>query len=133
ETLRYQGIRRFGFHGLSYGWLVYKLRQCEPELVKGRVVAAQLGNGASLCAMQDAISIDTTISMTGLHGLPMGTRCGNSDPGIILYILKELGLSADEIERMLYQESGLKGLSSWTNDVRLLEASHNQDAKFAID
>ncbi|QBR84817.1 acetate/propionate family kinase [Legionella israelensis] len=133
EALRYKGIRRFGFHGLSYEWLVYKLRKCEPELAKGRVIAAHLGNGASLCAIKNGISIDTTMGMTALDGLPMGTRCGNLDPGVILYILKELGMTTDELERMLYHESGLKGLSAWTNDVRLLEASDNQDAKFALE
>lgn len=133
ETLRSQGIRRFGFHGLSYEYLVYKLRQSEPSLVKGRIVAAHLGNGASLCAIKNGVSIDTSMGMSALDGLPMGTRCGNLDPGVVLYILKSLGLTADELEHMLYNESGLKGLSGWTNDVRLLEACDNQDATFALD
>lgn len=133
ETLRHKGIRRFGFHGLSYEWLVYTLRQSEPNFVKGRLIAAHLGNGASLCAIQDGVSIDTTMGMTALDGIPMGTRCGSIDPGVILYILKELGLSLDELEGMLYHESGLKGLSGWTNDVRLLQDSDDQHAKFALD
>ncbi len=133
EDLRNKGIHRYGFHGLSYEWVVYKLQQNEPELAKGRIVVAHLGNGASLCAIHNGKSIDTTMGMTALDGLPMGTRCGSLDPGVIIYLIRELGLSADEIESMLYHESGLKGLSNWTNDVRLLQESEKPAAKFALD
>lgn len=133
ENIRNKGVRRYGFHGLSYEWIVYKLQENEPELAKGRIVAAHLGNGASLCAIHNGISIDTTMGMTALDGLPMGTRCGSLDPGVIIYLIRELGLSTDEVESMLYNESGLKGLSNWTNDVRLLQESDNSAAKFALD
>lgn len=133
ESMRNKGIHRYGFHGLSYEWIAYTLQQSEPELAKGRIVAAHLGNGASLCAMHNGVSIDTTMGMTALDGLPMGTRCGSLDPGVIIYIIRELGLSADEAEQMLYHDSGLKGLSNWTNDVRLLEESDHSDAKFALE
>lgn len=133
ENIRNKGVRRYGFHGLSYEWIVYKLQENEPALAKGRIVAAHLGNGASLCAIHNGISIDTTMGMTALDGLPMGTRCGSLDPGVIIYLIRELGLSADEVESMLYNESGLKGLSNETNNVRLLQESDNSAAKFALD
>ncbi|KTD32070.1 acetate/propionate family kinase [Legionella israelensis] len=133
ENIRNKDVRRYGFHGLSYEWIVYKLQENEPGLAKGRIVAAHLGNGASLCAIHNGISIDTTMGMTALDGLPMGTRCGSLDPGVIIYLIRELGLSADEVESLLYNESGLKGLSNWTNDVRLLQESDSFAAKFALD
>lgn len=133
KTLRDQGIRRYGFHGLSYEWIAYVLRHNEPTLAKGRIIAAHLGNGASLCAMHDGISIDTTMGMTTLDGLPMGTRCGDLDPGAVIYMIRELGLSPDEAESILYHESGLKGLSDWTHDVRLLQDSNEAKARFALD
>lgn len=133
KKMRDQGIRRYGFHGLSYEWIAYALHQNEPELARGRVIAAHLGNGASLCAMHKGISIDTTMGMTALDGLPMGTRCGNLDPGAVIYMIRELGLSPEETESILYHESGLKGLSDWTHDVRLLQDSNKPKARFALD
>ncbi|HHY0177171.1 acetate/propionate family kinase [Legionella waltersii] len=133
QTMRDQGIRRYGFHGLSYEWIAHALRQNEPTLAKGRIIAAHLGNGASLCAMNNGISIDTTMGMTALDGLPMGTRCGNLDPGAVIYMIRELGLSPEAAESILYHESGLKGLSDWTYDVRLLQDSNEPKARFALD
>lgn len=133
NRLRSKGIRRYGFHGLSYEWIAYFLRQNEPELAQGRIIAAHLGNGASLCAMHDGISIDTTMGMTALDGLPMGTRCGTLDPGAVLYMIRELKLSVDEAESILYHQSGLLGLSDLTNDVRILQESNTPKARFALD
>lgn len=133
KTIRDKGIRRYGFHGLSYEWIAYSLRQNEPELAKGRIIAAHLGNGASLCAIQNGMSIDTTMGMTALDGLPMGTRCGTLDPGAVIYMIRELNLSPDDAESILYHQSGLLGLSEWTHDVRLLQASNEPKAHFALD
>lgn len=121
------------FHGLSYEWIAHALRQNKPTLAKGRIIAAHLGNGASLCAMSNGISIDTTMGMTALDGLPMGTRCGNIDPGAVIYMIRELGLSPEEAESILYHESGLKGLSNWTHDVRLLQESNEPEVRFALN
>lgn len=128
-----KSIRRYGFHGLSYEWIAYTLQQNNPALAKGRIIAAHLGNGASLCAMHNGISIDTTFGMTALSGLPMGTRCGDLDPGVVIYLIRELGFSPDEVEHIFYNESGLLGLSGWTNDVKLLQESREQKAQFALD
>lgn len=133
QRIRNKGIHRYGFHGLSYEWIAQQLQQSQPSLAKGKIIAAHLGNGASLCAMENGVSVDTTMGLTALDGLPMGTRCGSLDPGIIIYLIRELGLSANDVESILYNESGLKGLSNWTNDVRLLQESNNPNAQFALD
>lgn len=133
ETLRDQGIRRYGFHGLSYEWIAYTLKQNNSEFADKRVIAAHLGNGASLCAIDKGISIDTTMGLTALDGLPMGTRCGSLDPGAIIYMIRELGLSASEVERILYNDSGLLGLSGLTNDVKKLGELHSKKTEFALD
>ncbi|CAM2759296.1 acetate/propionate family kinase [Legionella worsleiensis] len=133
EYLQKQGIRRYGFHGLSYEWVAKSVQENYPALAKGRIIAAHLGNGASLCAMQNGISIDTTMGLTALDGLPMGTRCGSLDPGAITYMLRELGLPPAKIEHILYNESGLLGLSGLTNNVRELLDSPNERAHFALD
>jgi len=133
QELTDKGIRRYGFHGLSYEWIVHVLQQDYPQLAKGRVIVAHLGNGASLCAIKNGISIDTTMSMTALDGVPMGTRCGNLDPGALIYMLRDLGISADKAEHMLYNESGLKGLSGISNDVKTLLESKEPKAAFALD
>lgn len=133
RNLTEKGVRRYGFHGLSYEWIAHVLRQEHPELAKGRVIAAHLGNGASLCAMQDGRSIDTTMGMTALDGLPMGTRCGALDPGAMIYMLRELGTAVDELESILYEQSGLKGLSGISNDVKTLLESRDPHARFALD
>lgn len=131
--LREQGMRRYGFHGLSYDWIARHIRTGLPHLANGKVVAAHLGNGASLCALQSGRSIDTTMGMTALDGLPMGTRCGALDAGALIYMIRDLGLSADEAEYLLYEEAGLKGLSGISNDVQTLIGSAEPRAAFAID
>jgi acetate kinase len=133
DSLFKKGIRHYGFHGLSYEWIAHVLRRDEPKLAKSRVIVAHLGNGASLCAMKDGKSVDTTMGMTALDGLPMGTRCGALDPGAIIYMIRDLGMSAEGAEHILYNESGLKGLSGATNDVRALLESGDEKAKFALD
>lgn len=133
QYLKKQGIRRYGFHGLSFEWIAHALKNDHPDLAKGRVIAAHLGNGASLCAMKQGISIDTTMGLTALDGIPMGTRCGSIDPGAIIYMIRELGLSPKAVEHILYNESGLLGLSGLTNDVKELQNSHDIKAEFALD
>lgn len=131
--IRASGVRRYGFHGLSYAWIAHRLAEDLPHLAKGRVIAAHLGNGASLCAMKDGRSIDTTMGMTALDGLPMGTRCGSLDPGAILYMQEALELGPAAIENILYNQSGLKGLSGVSNDVEILLKSDDPQAAFALD
>jgi acetate kinase len=128
-----EGMRRYGFHGLSYEYLAGQLREQAPTLAAGRVIAAHLGNGASLCAMDDGRSIDTTMGFTALDGLVMGTRCGDLDPGAVLYLLQEHGLSVSAVEHMLYNESGLLGVSGISNDMRTLLDSSDPHAYEAID
>jgi len=132
RTLREKGVKRYGFHGLSYEWIAYLLRRDHPDLAKGRIVAAHLGNGASLCAMKEGKSVDTTMGMTALDGLPMGTRSGAIDAGAVLYMIQELGLGPDKVEHILYEESGLKGLSGLDNDVKKLLESNEPAAQFAL-
>lgn len=127
------GMRRYGFHGISYEYLAGRLRKLAPTLAKGRVIMAHLGNGASLCAMHQGRSVDTTMSFTALDGLMMGTRCGSIDPGVVLYLQQTCGLTASAIEHLLYHESGLLGVSGISNDMRTLLASHDSRARDAID
>ncbi len=127
------GVRRYGFHGLSYEFIARRLRETAPALADGRVVVAHLGNGASLCAMQNGRSMDTTMGFTALDGLVMGTRCGALDPGVVLYMLQEQGLDAASIEHVLYKESGLLGVSGLSSDVRTLEVSDDPHSREAID
>jgi acetate kinase len=128
------GVRRYGFHGLSYEYIAGRLREVAPELAEGRVIAAHLGNGASLCATRAGASIDTTMEFTALTGLVMGTRCGNLDPGVILYLEQERGLTAKQVETLLYEQSGLLGVSGGiSSDMRTLLASADVRAKEAIE
>ncbi len=127
-----QGVRRYGFHGLSYQYVAERLRRDHPELAAGRVVVAHLGNGASMCAMKDGVSVGSTMGFSALDGLPMGSRCGQLDPGVILYFLSQ-GMTPDEISRLLYTDSGLKGLSGISHDMRTLLASDAPEAAEAID
>jgi acetate kinase len=127
------GVRRYGFHGLSYDYIASALRARAPAVADGRVVAAHLGAGASLCAMLGGKSVDTTMGFTALDGLPMGTRCGNLDPGVILYLLRERDMDADGVEKLLYQHSGLLGVSGISSDMRELLASRDHRASEAID
>lgn len=128
-----EGVRRYGFHGLSYEYVTRALRQLAPMHAAGRVVVSHLGNGASMCAIQGGQSVGSTMGFTALDGLPMGTRCGQLDPGVVLYLMAEKGLSAAEIENLLYKQSGLKGLSGLSNDMRALEEAGTIEARRAID
>lgn len=133
EDLVAAGVRRYGFHGLSYAWIARQLQTEYPDLAKGKVIAAHLGNGASLCAIRDGRSIDTTMGMTALDGLPMGTRSGALDAGAVLYMIRDLHKSVDQVEHLLYEQSGLKGLSGISNDVKRLLESSDPRARFALD
>lgn len=125
------GIRRYGFHGLSFEFIARRLAEIAPALASKRTVVAHLGNGASLCAMRNGKSLDTTMGLTPLDGLVMGTRCGAIDPGVLLYLQQRM--SADAIEHLLYQESGLLGVSGISADMRTLLASDEPAAREAID
>ena len=127
-----KGVRRYGFHGLSYDYITQTLRRDYPDLAAGRVIVAHLGNGASMCAIRDGHSIGSTMGFSALDGLPMGTRCGQLDPGVLLYLMDQ-GLSREAITHILYKESGLKGLSGMTHDMRALLASDDPRAAEAID
>ena len=133
KNIRDQGVRRYGFHGLSFEWIAHTLKLEHPDEAQGRVIAAHLGNGASLCAMLNGISIDTTMGLTALDGLPMGTRCGSLDPGAVLYMIRDLGLTPNEVEHIYYNQSGLLGLSGLTNDVKELQNNPAEPAQFALD
>jgi acetate kinase len=133
RALHDQGIRRYGFHGLSYEYIARRLGEVDPVLAGGRVIAAHLGNGASLCAMQAGRSVDTTMGFTALDGLMMGTRCGGIDPGVALHLQMQMGMSAAEVEQMFYRKSGLLGVSGISSDMRMLAASDAPEAKEAID
>jgi len=128
-----EGIRRYGFHGLSYEYVSGKLAEIAPDRARGRVIIAHLGNGASMCAIRDGHSIGSSMGFTALDGLPMGTRCGQLDPGVVLYLMAEKGMSADQIETLLYRQSGLKGLSGLTHDMRALEQADTPRARGAIE
>jgi acetate kinase len=127
------GIRRYGFHGLSFEFIAGRLAEISPILAGKRTVAAHLGNGGSLCAMRNGRSVDTTMGLTPLDGLMMGTRCGVIDPGVLLYLQQQGGMSADEVQDMLYKDSGLLGVSGISADMRVLLASEAPAAAEAID
>jgi acetate kinase len=133
EQLYLEGVRRYGFHGLSYEYIANRLPEVAPGVARGRVVVAHLGSGASMCAISAGKSVESTLGFTALDGLPMGTRPGQLDPGVVLYLMSEKGMSAKEIERFLYNECGLKGVSGISNDVRELLASKDPRAKLALD
>ena len=133
EPLYAEGVRRYGFHGLSYEYISRRLGDVAPEIADGRIVVAHLGSGASMCALSSGKSIDSTMGFTALDGLPMGTRPGQLDAGVVLYLMSEKGMSAKEIERLLYNDCGLKGLSGISNDVRELLESDDPRAKLALD
>ena len=133
DDLYREGVRRYGFHGLSYEYIVRRLRTVAPEIGRGRVVIAHLGSGSSMCAVEDGRSVDSTMGFTALDGLPMGTRCGQLDPGVMLYLVAEKGYGSKDLEHLLYRDSGLRGLSGISNDVRLLLASPDPRARLARD
>ncbi len=128
-----RGIRRYGFHGLSYEFIAQRLGELAPESAAGRVIVAHLGSGCSMCAIKEGRSVETTMSFSSLDGVPMGTRCGNLDPGVLLYLMQQENLDADALQEMLYKRSGLLGLSGISNDMRLLQTSDDPRAKEAID
>lgn len=128
-----EGIRRYGFHGLSYEYIGGKLHEVAPEIASARVIVAHLGSGASLCAMKDGKSVDTTMAFSSLEGLPMATRCGAIDPGVLIYLIRERGMPPDEVEHLLYYGSGLRGISGLSSDLRDLLASDDRFAKLALE
>ncbi len=132
RALYEEGVRRYGFHGLSYDHIAGRLAEIRPDLHAGRVVVAHLGNGASMCALSGGRSVGSTMGFSALDGLPMGTRCGQVDPGVLLYLM-DRGMGAEEIAHMLYRESGLKGMSGISHDMRTLLASDAPEAAEAID
>lgn len=128
-----QGLRRYGFHGLSFEYVTGRLAEIVPELAAKRTVVAHLGNGASLCALRDGRSVDTTMGLTPLDGLVMGTRCGTIDPGVLLYLVQHENMSVEDLQHLLYHESGLLGVSSISADMRTLLASGEAAAREAVD
>lgn len=127
-----RGIRRYGFHGLSYEYIAWSLARDEPALAGGRLVVAHLGNGSSLCAIHKGRSVDSTMGFTALDGVPMGTRCGQIDPGVLLHLMQAEGMDAAALTRLLYGNAGLKGMSGLSQDVRDLEASPEPRAARAL-
>jgi acetate kinase len=128
-----EGIRRYGFHGLSYEYIASVLPQHAPDIANGRVVVAHLGNGCSACAMQNRVSIATTMGFTALDGLPMGTRCGELDAGVVLHLIQQKKMSPDQLVDLLYRRSGMLGLSGISSDFRQLLANNDPRARFAVD
>jgi acetate kinase len=133
QALHTEGVRRYGFHGLSYEYIASVLPERAPEIADGRVVVAHIGNGASLCALRARASIASTMGFSVLDGLPMGTRCGELDPGVILHLLRHKKMSAEAVEELLYQQSGMLGLSGISSDFRDLLTSQHSRAHFAIE
>ena len=127
------GVRRYGFHGLSYEYIAHALQNIAPEIAQRRVIVAHLGSGASLCALSQGRSVDSTMGFSALDGLPMGTRCGQLDPGVILYLLRERNMTVDDLEALFYKQSGLLGISGISADMRDLLASDEPRAKLAVD
>ena len=133
DRLYVEGVRRYGFHGLSYEYVSQRMREVAPDCASGRMVMAHLGSGASMCAIANGQSAESTMGFTALDGLPMGTRSGQIDPGVVLYLLSEKGMSAIAVQDFLYKECGLKGLSGISNDVRELLESSEPSAALALD
>jgi len=131
--LHEEGVRRYGFHGISYAYIAHRLKEIDPRLASGRVVVAHLGSGCSMCAMHNCRSIETTMSFSSLDGVPMGTRCGTLDPGVLLYLMRKHGMGLEDLERLLYKESGLLGISGISNDLRELLDNGTPAARDAID
>jgi acetate kinase len=133
ERFYTEGVRRYGFHGLSYEYVAERLCQIAPAVAGGRVLIAHLGGGASMCALSEGRSVESTMGFTALDGLAMGTRPGQIDPGVLLYLIVEKGMEPTAVQNLLYRESGLKGLSGVSNDMRDLLSSSSPQAKFAVD
>jgi acetate kinase len=128
-----EGVRRYGFHGLSYEFVSQRLLEIAPQIAKGRVIIAHLGSGASMCALKNGQSVESSMGFTALDGLVMGTRPGQLDPGVVLYLIAQRGMSTGTVSDLLYRDSGLKGLSGIGNDMRDLLASDDPKARFAIE
>lgn len=133
RDLRQAGLQRYGFHGLSYEYIASVLPEVAPKIAHGRVIVAHLGSGASLCALKDGKSVDSTLGFTALDGLCMGTRPGTLDPGVVLHLFQGLGLTSKEVETLLYKKSGLLGISGISNDMRDLLGRTEPDARLAVD
>ena len=133
RELTARGIRRYGFHGLSYEYIVSVLPQVAPACARGKLIVAHLGNGASMCAIDQGRAVCNTMGLTALDGLPMGTRCGTLDPGVLLFLMQHERMDAQQIEQLLYQRSGLIGVSGVSSDMRTLLASESPPAREAID
>ena len=133
HELHAEGVRRYGFHGLSYEYIASALPKVAPEIADKRVIVAHLGSGASMCALDHGRSVESTMGFTALDGLPMGTRPGQLDPGVLLYLMAEKGMAAAGVQNFLYRECGLKGLSGISNDMRELQGNRDPRAAFAVD
>jgi acetate kinase len=133
EQFYKEGVRRYGFHGLSYEFIAGRVRELFPAMAEARLIIAHLGSGASMCALSNGHSVESTMGFTALDGLPMGTRCGQIDPGIVLYLISEKGMSVDAVQDLLYNGCGLKGLSGVSNDMRELETSDEPTAALAVN
>jgi acetate kinase len=133
ERFYAEGVRRYGFHGLSYEYVAQRLFEIAPAIASGRVIVAHLGSGASMCGMVNGRSVESTMGFTALDGIPMGTRPGQIDAGVLLYLIMQKGMEPLEVQNLLYRQSGLKGISGISNDMRELESSADARAKLAVD
>jgi len=133
EALHREGVLSYGFHGISYEFIAGRLKEVDPALAKGRVVVAHLGNGCSMCALVGGRSVEASWGFTALDGLPMGTRPGRLDPGVVLYLFENKHMSVEQVQELLYNECGLKALSGVSSDIRALLASKDPKARFALD
>jgi acetate kinase len=133
KELHDEGVRRYGFHGLSYEYIASVLPQFDAKAALGRTVVLHLGNGASMCALSSGRSVASTMGFTAVDGLPMGTRCGALDPGVVLYLMDQRGMDARAIEKLIYNQSGLLGVSGVSSDMRTLLASEEPRAALAVD
>jgi acetate kinase len=133
ERFYAEGVKRYGFHGLSCEYVAQRLREVAPTVAAGRVIVAHLGSGASMCALENGRSVESTMGFTALDGIPMGTRPGQIDPGVLLYLLSEKGMTPTAVQDLLYRESGLKGLSGISNDMRELQSNSDPRARLAVD
>ena len=133
RSITERGVLRYGFHGLSYEYIAHVLPQCDESAARGKSVILHLGNGSSMCAITAGRSVASTMGFTAADGLPMGTRCGSLDPGVVLYLIDELKMDARAIEKLIYQQSGLLGVSGISSDMRTLEQSDSFGARAAID
>jgi acetate kinase len=133
KALTEAGVRRYGFHGISYEYISSVLPERDPRAAAGKTVVLHLGNGSSMCALGGGKSVASTMGFTAMEGLPMGTRCGSLDPGVILFLLQQRKMDVRAVEKMLYNESGLLGVSGVSSDLRALLRSGEPGAKLALD